>query len=525
MEEALAIAEIRSMIGSFVNVQDLYSCILVSKAWHESFMPWLYRTIKLNNRTQGFINNIRNRGHLIRTFDYMMAQLSKDDIDCLSSCTQIQTLLIMEDPIGGFRIDPLALALIRRSASTLREIRRLYLDGRRKLSIVIIGAMLNCPRLSMLKLQFLTLPPDLAALNSIKLLFSRLKVLSLHCVMFPEKFSWPENISLLFLQQLRIIGSRGTGTYAIQMACHSPNLKVLEIESEIQLPIHCVIDQVLPSCRQLEVLRIYHFNWDTAGRYELVDAVLSRQSGQNGNNSPPPFKWVDFPNGGNEQYNNEAKMYFNYIERKGVFAMLGAIDFRFCTWITSLNVQKLLCSCVNLRAIQVEEIYAHDVEHSPPWVCHQLEYFIMWIHFAEQGTGDTAAVDSTTVSQDPTHAIFNRLAQFRRLRVLDTSHRWGSWKYRPADEIGMCYRLGRGLELLEPLTRIHYIGFLDLLPAPREEDIMFMFKIWPNLCSIRGQIHVEKEEDRERVNRLTKRFGIRLLFMSNIRHESFEPQL
>ncbi|KAF9581875.1 hypothetical protein BGW38_000946 [Lunasporangiospora selenospora] len=414
----------------------------------------------------------------------------------------------MEDYKDQGRFDPPTLKLIRSNASTLREIHRLGPIIKRTLPIEIMEAMADCSRLSTLKLMFTTLPPEPALLNSVTLLFSRLKVLSLTVVVFPEKFSWPENVCLPLLEQLRVTCPDDTLTYAIPMACHSPNLKVLEIESTVQLSLDCVIGQVLPSCRQLEVLRIAHINWDTVGRHELVDAVLSRQSRQSGTNSPPPFKWVDLPKGGNEHYCNEAKIYFNYIEQRGVFAMLGAIDLRFCTWVTSLYVQKLLCSCVNLRAIQAEEIYAQDVEHSPPWVCHQLEYFKMWIHFAERGTGDAAAVDSTAVSQDPTHAIFNRLAQFRRLCVLDTSHRWGSWKYRPADEIGMCYRLGRGLELLEPLKRIHYIGFCELLPEPREEDIMFMFKNWPNLRSIRGKIHVEKEEDRERVNRLTKRFEV-----------------
>lgn len=92
MEKALAIPEIRNLISRFLSNEEFKTCSLVSMAWFEYFMPWIWWPFQLYSDTPDHIQKAMNKyGILIRNLDLEVDSRFQEK-EIFSNCTQVQCL-------------------------------------------------------------------------------------------------------------------------------------------------------------------------------------------------------------------------------------------------------------------------------------------------------------------------------------------------------------------------------------------------------------------------------------------------
>ncbi|KAF9355915.1 hypothetical protein BGX26_005962 [Mortierella sp. AD094] len=89
---ALELPEILSLIGQYLSQRDALSCVLVSRAWHESFQPVLWGHVETANDISP--EDIMSHAHYIRSLS--LADLNGLE-KVLEKCTRLETLILWPD--------------------------------------------------------------------------------------------------------------------------------------------------------------------------------------------------------------------------------------------------------------------------------------------------------------------------------------------------------------------------------------------------------------------------------------------
>ncbi|KAF9376174.1 hypothetical protein BGX21_003558, partial [Mortierella sp. AD011] len=181
------------------------------------------------------------------------------------------------------------------------------------------------------------------------------------------------------------------------------------------------------------------------------------------------------------------------------FATLETFDCMNSPMNTSPWVIELLTSCPGLQRLQAKIVYARDIVAAKPWVCRGLEEFAVFIDMGFPNNG--AFRRFTEEELETCRSVFRRLADFKRLRVLDmlSSYHWASLSPNtPLDSadhlrniiVPLPLRLKAGLDHLATLKRLEKVCFFGGRNTVRMKELIWIVDHWKNLESLKGKWQV-----------------------------------
>ncbi|KAF9585665.1 hypothetical protein BGW38_001322 [Lunasporangiospora selenospora] len=530
MEFALSLEEIRINIARFLGNRDLLACALVSRAWYSSSSIFLYYDVHLDDshRYQGvhlrkshIKRNIRRQqlqqiGHLVRRL--VLDNLIFWKLDDFCTCSRLWSLSINEIYLDPGQNHTLANYLARHPS--LRSLRIANLINSPIGSVELLLAILTCPGLTTLHLEYASFPQDSSTWDLFGSFCSQLRSLTLVQVSLPKTFAWPNDATFPKLEQLKIdYHTDYNHCLAIGLPKRCPNLRIFQLLSNVESTADDLINEVIPACPRLEILQFLSPYWRRNQRCWLVDSLLRHTGGT--------IRWIDLPLQSDETCYPEGIEFLDYLERQSVFEKLEAIQLENRPWIPSSVVQAILCSCPNLRAIHANSIATADIENGTPWVCLGLEFFKISITYEDPiCDDDTGSFHSRSDLSSrntirhvgsntgigkchlfgPMLAAYEQLARLRHLRFLDTSRHSVIFSMRMELKNYLCFRVEYGLELLEPLKRLEYIVFEDTFIRTRYSDVEFMVRAWPNLNYFFN--HTFNRNDEQKIEQLLRRHDV-----------------
>ncbi|KAF9583610.1 hypothetical protein BGW38_009048 [Lunasporangiospora selenospora] len=449
MEQALSLPEIRRIIVLFLRPRDRKTCALVSRAWAESVIPWIWYSVSpsvvCSQKELAVL--YKNRAH-VRT---LHTDRYTERVDYFNWFEKLQVLWLgYISYIEEFQIDFVEswmeyADLIHHNRLSLR---RIEVNCSGDEDSVILREALECPLLKYLDLSHISIQ-ERDLMESFINTCTRLITLSLWGV----SFVWESQLmfkgqGFTNLAQLKV--ERVCGPYLdILRAC--PNLKALTLLRCDSVSVAAFLEVITVHCRQLCVLRYAECGFDDGSDFEKVAMAL------------PPMKQLQGMN----------SVMGNYIPIPAYshhFKNLQAIQLEEFYGIGTKSAQTLFSSCPNLRSCVGAILIAEDIGSGLSWVCQELEHLEVHI-----------VVDPEKAQLHS--GVCHQLSQLKKLRILSTN--MGLWSSRSQPQrTALSLRLGDGLELLASLFRLEYLHVGVFQEAWRAEEVEWMVRTWPNIVSI-----------------------------------------
>ncbi|KAF9554867.1 hypothetical protein BGW38_009286, partial [Lunasporangiospora selenospora] len=237
--------EIQRHIGKFLSVSDLKACSLVSRAWAESMVPWIWWSITLGPSTPLPPPEAMDRHfHQTRSLSFIRENGMNSNLYPLFN--QLQSLHIVDPPLGSLeQLQPFT-DLICRNGSTIHTIVQ---EGNPSLPAGVLRAILECPSLKQLTITKATfLERDLE--EQMLQTCTRLTHLTLHTAHFSDMNLWQSN-GLVFrhLESLRL--SNVHSQVQLEILRQSPNLQRLVLTEKETISKADFVQVVIPSCPKL----------------------------------------------------------------------------------------------------------------------------------------------------------------------------------------------------------------------------------------------------------------------------------
>jgi hypothetical protein len=160
------------------------------------------------------------------------------------------------------------------------------------------------------------------------------------------------------------------------------------------------------------------------------------------------------------------------------FSSLKELDLSTDVGLTSAMAQEILSSCPILEVLKVPRIDATDVAAGKPWVCLRLKSLATCFRF-----------DPTTIDHlQP--LVFDQLSRLSRLEELHVDGRpeRNGWEYPDFQET-FDLRLEKDLDKLSTIRSLCQISFRDTKQKMTEEEIKWVLKHWPRLSQVSGQLN------------------------------------
>ncbi|KAF9105957.1 hypothetical protein BGX27_009388 [Mortierella sp. AM989] len=187
--------------------------------------------------------------------------------------------------------------------------------------------------------------------------------------------------------------------------------------------------------------------------------------------------------------------------RSGHFATIQTIDLTHCDGIRGDWTIEVLTSCPSLEIIKAKAITKQEIIDANPWVCLGLKQFIVFIDMGMPKNGPNGRFTKEEILQ--CHAIFQRLAALKELRVLDMLspyvhirpiliQRNGDPRCEIFSPVSLPIRLRAGLGLLRGLTKLEMICFWAGLHATPKEELVWMTDHWKRLKRVIGGWRIAK---------------------------------
>ncbi|KAG0011777.1 hypothetical protein BGZ80_000429 [Entomortierella chlamydospora] len=166
---------------------------------------------------------------------------------------------------------------------------------------------------------------------------------------------------------------------------------------------------------------------------------------------------------------------------------------------TSPWVIEVLTSCPGLQRLRAKIVNARDITASKTWICRGLEEITVFIDMGFPNNGSFRRF--TEEEFETCRSIFRRLADFKRLKVLDmlSSHHWASLSpTTPLDSadhlrniiVPLPLRLKAGLDHLANSTNLEKVCFFGGRNTVRMKELTWIVDHWKNLESLKGRWQV-----------------------------------
>ncbi|KAF9998074.1 hypothetical protein BGZ79_008236, partial [Entomortierella chlamydospora] len=177
------------------------------------------------------------------------------------------------------------------------------------------------------------------------------------------------------------------------------------------------------------------------------------------------------------------------------FSTLQSIDFSWSPGNTSSWVIETLTRCPGLQTIVAKLVNGQDLIEAKPWVCHGLEQIVVFIDMGFPNRGPFRRF--TDEEQEKCRSVFKRLAEFKRLRVLDMLSSIYLASITPLVSprspnhlrnilVSPPLRLKAGLGQLAGLTRLERVCFWGGRHRVCKKELVWMVNHWKNLNTLTG---------------------------------------
>ncbi|KAF9357334.1 hypothetical protein BGX34_009417 [Mortierella sp. NVP85] len=452
----MEIQEIADHVASYLEGENLASCVLVSKSWREVFLPHRWRVVRLgfmdHSPTFHFgpdLDNIYNHRHLVQHLSLVKGFAGFDKLHY----PNLRRLVIAMDGSGFIdnfismdltAMAPSLVSLELASADvalafweTLSEhshIRNLFLEHIWLHDGDLPGLWKTCVKLESLQMYYVKIE-DGGSLGNV--VFDRLRKLELYATDLSDV------------------------TYQLQLILQSPILESLDwVLNGLTVTGERAVNSHWPHLKQL---RIDSCIDDT----ELALMLNGIGSGLGSLNDLGLFNCTL-----RTQASNALSTHFSTLVKVD---LIGS----YTSGSTTLDI---LCSCPKLEILLALEVFARDIPKRGPWVCQQLRVLRIWFRFGES-------------ERDLQEQVFERLSTLIHLERLTLEYPITG---RGDIYAGLEFRLDCGLGRLASLQQLNCLCFGRLrshshYPQVDIGEVAWMVEHWKKLKCISGPLNSHNE--------------------------------
>ncbi|KAF9344782.1 hypothetical protein BGX26_003912 [Mortierella sp. AD094] len=426
MVHPLGIPEITALVGSFLDLKEIFGCVLVCKTWKDFFTPLLYHScsilhVEAINPTLETLNNYANYIRVLyyagpidfRYYSVLCSRLTSLVIDCGRNQRQQHLELL-----------PIVPDLIQRNNSTLQH----FTQHHRVVpsSAALWNALAQCKRLKTITLYQNRIP--LQDLRSFWKACSAVEELTLKGMGFLDN----NNISLAeFLPgefpKLKILTidsiEKFDSQVHLEVIKRATNLNVLDWNPNIQNFPRDIFRQVMSNSqfRRLQCLRTSRVYWDDQEVAMMLNAMTKARIIQ--------ILWSCF----------SEDSYWSL--KSNHAATIQSLEIRDSSAMTFAMAQGILSGCPSLESLTLGTIRRSDLARGKvndlgnvggtataetvvlgeDWVCLKLMYWEIYFGFSALGTEiDLSTAEGMRQQQlEWEHALkqLSRLTELRTLKI------------------------------------------------------------------------------------------------------------
>ncbi|KAF9211780.1 hypothetical protein BGZ59_007617 [Podila verticillata] len=461
MHFALTLPEITLLIAQHLDQSDLTICIRVCRAWHQTFIPSLYRNVVLPPEPHRI--HLQTLVPILHTFQHC--------IHSLSFQINIATPVWSFDNCVSLRRLHMSFGIATNMQST-SELPRFLANNGRYLTHLTLERF---PRWTMHEV-WTSLAASCTNLQTVELWNSALDTEN-------QASLWRlcSNVQHLVLKNVFLFTNADSSAMATVAFSRLKSLDWVGVEG-VSLSFLCT--EVFPSATALEFFR---YSCHRQGRIEnshqidhlcqglprgsfwknvhslRLDGILDTEFAAILRHLSVPLQSL------HASCSGFGGLAMGVMRERGHFATVQGLQLT-QTFVESQMVQEILESCPVLEELAAPQLYGRDVVSGRPWVCRWLKALSVQIVLDEEASRQQAQV-------------FERLAGLVLLKDMHLRS-----NFRSSAKPALDFRLERGLNLLRGLTKLTRL----VLPAPQilgEEDVEWMVEHWINLREIVGTLN------------------------------------
>ncbi|KAI8362152.1 hypothetical protein B0O80DRAFT_435171 [Mortierella sp. GBAus27b] len=462
-DSPVEIPEITQLICSYLDNNDLVTCVRVSKGWHGRFLPFLWCAITLDTYTHGknppppFV--ISQHRHLI--YELTLHGSSRNHFLGYESFHYPNLRKLRISIEGRPLLQDISLDFANMFPSLVNlSLRRVNVTAA---TWSTLSAHRHCRILELDQCEL-----RVEGLSEFWRACTNLESLELFSVTIPER-SVPAGVEFSRMSRLSIAYiQRWDGVSELDLFIRCPRLKHMAWETSFRGtdPIHGQVSKFVKSDQwpHLDTLLIPHLQDTDLGsiiqRAGCLSGIILSGFALVGGQS---IKQIGYH-----------------------FSTLTKVDLRWAISVPSSTILDIMCGCPRLEILTARDVYARDIAQGRPWTCLELRELEMCIAFGES-------------EQDLHRVVFERLSALVRLVSLRLSY-----SVKPSDCPGRIQlRLDLGMGQLASLQQLRDVQFLHDYgsrehshPQVGKEEAEWIVENWKNLKMIKGNFNSDKEEDR-----------------------------
>ncbi|KAG0200682.1 hypothetical protein BGX28_006313 [Mortierella sp. GBA30] len=458
---AWQLPEILFHIGQFLVKKDVCVCILVSRSFHTSFIPFLWRNIKPGPTLLIDVTTLRAHAHHVRSLtlgSFIEPEYYNIKYENLVDLSLDQTCVSQTS--DQHRLHHHQAQIVRLNPTIQNLTLKHYFAPFPDTFWVALGAALRNPkalRMSELKIE----PNAVDSFWNACTRFQEIEIDQVGVILSANQsnISFPQIRSLKFEDGFPQAEFFALG-HQMDVLSSSPGLMSLDWKllwsnldlTELQQRLNCRS----PALPALRTLRIYGSSFSD----EKIAFLIQH--------APTLTSFCDDSKGsGSLTFSRLKTHHFDVLET------ISMID---CVGITSSMCLELLSSCPQLRVFAATCISIKEIVQSPkPWVCSRLERFEVLI--AKQGM----------TPAEWEQAVFDRISKLTNLREINLCP-----SYYARQVIGkgrsLDFRLVAGLGQLKSLSRLRFLGLERTIQDLDCDNVFWMMRHWKALRVVRGKL-------------------------------------
>ncbi|KAF9437175.1 hypothetical protein BGZ76_001734 [Entomortierella beljakovae] len=489
MTSPVELPEILHYIAWQVSLEDLFSCVRVSRLWNTSFTPSLWHTVLVPHdwpQSPSFpsLSTLQKNAHHVR-------RLSLKSIEGLApflqSCNHLKVLVIFGEQITS-PINP--------NPKVWDELTSL-IKHNPLIEWIVFGFGLSigpsttflqtlpkvCPNLRRYESSQAKYD-DPEQVNALIQVINKLQAVSTRYEYFANVQISSRQV-MPHLYELTLKDARGLSPKAqVDLVCLAPSLRTLKwtVSSDTIFPVKEFCKRIPAACPKLRQLQLDGCgirNPDYIGR--MLDSL-------------PPLEVLGLCG------SIITIRTFNSLTRH--FGSLDSLEVTYCSRVKSWMVQRILEGCPHLTKLLCSVLRMRDIVQGKPWAAVKLERF-------EVNFISTMHSNSSIEEQaEEQRATFGQLSRLKQLGVLATGPKGRASKQ------GLQFRLGMGMHQLESLTKLRMLNFGVPFQTMDEDDVIWIGNFLGNLKRVEGIFHTDWDQHMQLVE-ILKSFGVDVINMEN----------
>ncbi|KAI8346121.1 hypothetical protein B0O80DRAFT_247375 [Mortierella sp. GBAus27b] len=432
----LDLLDILSFVALYVRSRDLPNCLLVSRTWHQAFLPFVWKDIALDEPSEAAVQVHR---HLVRRLEIQHNSGHLDTLH-LPNLDIVSVYCPSQDPIVPFIMRHPTLNCIELPSNIMGIDATFWntLLGFQHLRELVVGTAEVIGPISSRWFWQLCAQLD-------RLVLTANSNAESHSIPTIE-FSRIRDLSLIEFQE------RHT-EFCVQLMEQCPNLESITWQSTTSYA-STIVARLDPLLQALTWPRLERLNFKRHRFTSLEFAVLVRRL--------PRITSLKFDFCHRRPMSDITQLLRPH------FAHLQHIDLQPRHTSQSSLAQVFLSSCPLLETLKAPRVNAQNVALGEPWVCLRLKVLHLQVFF-----------NSFAVVDEVQHLVFDQIS---RLVGLEELHFQGKYQ-------GLKPRLECGLGKLSTLRSLHTITFEDSPQIVGRPEIDWILEHWKSLMTIKGMLN------------------------------------